>query len=63
MQNLGANRVYYGQLENRELLYLGHAQIITNSASLRYKSKGCITQKQNEAYGEICFQIPTKIPP
>ena len=22
----------------------------------------CIAQKQNEAYGEICFQIPTKIP-
>ena len=24
--------------------------------------KGCIAQKQNEAYGEIYFQIPTKIP-
>ena len=23
--------------------------------------KGGIAQKQNEAYGEICFQIPTKI--
>ena len=23
---------------------------------------GCIAQKQNEAYGEICLQIPTKIP-
>ena len=27
-----------------------------------YKSKGCITQKQDEAYAEICFQILTKIP-
>ena len=29
---------------------------------MRYKSKGCIAQKQNEAYGEIYFQMPTKIP-